>query len=65
MINLWRVASYTLTALALGGTVMALLMEKDLVSWAALFTAGVVWTRIEWVLAAMAASTKGESVYEP
>lgn len=65
MINLWRVAAYALTTLAWWGTCMALLMEKDLASWAAVFTAGVVWTRIEWVLAAMTASTKGDSSYEP
>lgn len=65
MINLWRVAAYTLTALAFGSICMALLMEKDLASWAAVFTSGVVWTRMEWVLDAMAASTKGDSSYEP
>lgn len=65
MINLWRVAAYTLTALAICGTIMALLMEKDLASWAALSVSGAVFARIEWVLAAMVASTKGDSAYEP
>jgi hypothetical protein len=65
MINLWRVAAYALTTLAFGGTCMALLMEKDLASWASVFTAGVVWTRTEWILSAMVASTKGDSSYEP
>lgn len=65
IINLWRVAAYTLTALAFGGTCAALLMETAVVPWAALFTSGVVWARVEWVLAAMAESTKGATTYEP
>jgi hypothetical protein len=65
-LNLWRVAAYILTTLAFGGTFLALIMDTEAVSWAALFTSGVVWTRVEWVLAAMAASTtKGDSSYEP
>ncbi len=56
-LNLWRVAAYALTTLAFGSTLLALTINTEVVSWAALFTSGVVWTRIEWVLAGMAAST--------
>lgn len=65
-INFWRVASYALTALSFGGAIVALLMDTNVLGWASLFTTGLVWTRMEWMLAAMAASSnKGDSGYEP